>query len=175
MQQLEETKDTKMRFFGTNPELMSKMLAAIDNSKNASFRNVLAQGKENSRFQKLKARLAALDKSDLVYSQPKFKAAAVQACKFKNQPNHSKENCANCKMASNIFIDELDDKYKDKYQELIESKDKMAQGLLADVMLLDLKLLSGNEHIWVEQFNDDPDGRLSSDLILDFNSDESLP
>lgn len=70
-----------------------------------------------------------------------------------------------------MFIDELDEKYKDKYQELVESKEKMAQGLLADVQLPKLRLWPEPGVGWGGKA-EDPNGVLANDLAFDFEGDD---
>ena len=54
-----------------------------------------------------------------------------------------------------ICIDDLDEKYKDKYQELIDNKGKMENGLLADIQLMDLKVWSNFEDDWLRKLSDE--------------------
>ena len=75
------------------------------------------------------------------------------------------------KSPDELCIDELDDKYKNKYQELVDNKGKMENGLLADIQLMDLQVWSNFEDDWLRKLSDENEEESANNRSIEFTDD----
>lgn len=111
----------------------------------------------DERFLLVDSSLALFVELEASYSQPEVNALKA-ACPLRGRASHSPARCARCRLAEDYYLEELEEKNKDRFQELVVHKGVMEVGLKLHVELPGLKFC----------FEAGPEGPTSKSVNLAF-------